>query len=70
MSVSFGDPSGAFSGFVVFFSEFDPDDGDNETPTETVCLHCLLEDGDEQLSRGLDLARLYGQADFDPDADE
>jgi len=30
----------------------------------------LIEDGDEQLARGLDLARVHGQADFDPDAVE
>jgi len=35
-----------------------------------VCLNCLIEDGDEQLARGLDLARVHGQADFDPDAVE
>ena len=35
---------------------------------EVVCLHCLLEDGDEQLGDGLDLAKRYGQVDYDPEA--
>ena len=30
-----------------------------------ICLHCLVEDGDEDLGRGLDLARKYGHVDFD-----
>jgi len=55
---------------VVILSELDPDDDDDSTPTQTVRLHCLLEDGDEQLARGLDLARVHGQVDIDPDAGE
>ena len=36
-----------------------------------VCLHCLLEQGDAQLGRGLDMARLHGRhVDYDPDEDE
>jgi hypothetical protein len=35
-----------------------------------VCLHCLLEDGDEQLGRGLDLGRRHGQVDYDVETDE
>ena len=68
MSVAFADPEGQFSGFSVIYSELDPDDDD--TASSVVCLHCLLEDGDEQLARGLDLARVHGQVDFDPDAGE
>jgi hypothetical protein len=55
---------------LVFFSEVDPDSVDGSTPTQFLCLHCLLEDGDEQLARGLDLARVHGQDDFDPEAGE
>ena len=69
-SVSFADPVGQFSGFVVIFSELDPGDDDDATPSEMVCLHCLLEDGDQQVARGLDLARVHGQVDFDPAAGE
>lgn len=57
-----------FSGFIVFFSEFDPADEHDETPTTPVCLHCLLDDGDDQLARGLDLARRHGQVDWDGEA--
>jgi hypothetical protein len=71
MSVSFADPRGAFSGFVVIFSEYEPGVDDEESmPSATVCLHCLVEDGDEQLARGLDLARVHGQVDFDREAGE
>ena len=70
MSVAFADPRGGFSGFSVIFAEVDPDDPDDATPTTVVCLHCLLEDGDAQLARGLDLARVLGQADFDPESGE
>ena len=51
--------------FVVIFSELDPDDPDDSTPSMPVCLDCLLDDADEQLGRGLDLAKRHGQVDFD-----
>ncbi len=35
-----------------------------------MCLRCLIEQGDDQLGRGLDLAREYGQVDYDPDEGE
>lgn len=56
MSVMYADPRGGFSGFSVIFADVDPDESGDETPT-VGCLHCLLEDGDAQLGRGLDLAR-------------
>jgi hypothetical protein len=55
--------------FVVIYSELDPDDPD-ATPSMPVCLDCLVEDGDVQLARGLDLARINGQVDFDVAAGE
>jgi hypothetical protein len=70
MSVAFADPRGAFSGYSVIFAELDPDDLDDATPTTVVCLHCLIEGGDGQLARGLDLARAHGQVDFDPESGE
>ena len=52
---------------MVFFAEYDPDVDDEESfPGELVCLHCLIEEGDEQLARGLDLARVHGQVVFRP----
>ncbi len=44
------------------------DDGADEG--EFVCLHCLLDDGDEQLGRGLDLAKAWGRCGWDVDAGE
>jgi len=70
MSVQFADACGQFSGFSVIYSELDPDDPDDATPTTVVCLRCLIQDGDGQLARGLDLARAHGQVDFDPGAGE
>ena len=35
-----------------------------------MCLHCLTEDGDEQLGLGLDLARQHGQVDWNPNEGE
>lgn len=71
MSVSFAEPAGAFSGYIVIFADLFPGDpGFDELPSEPVCLHCLIQDGDEQLARGLDLAREHGQVDFDPDSGE
>jgi hypothetical protein len=70
MSVSWVKPTSPYdSGYLVLFWEFDPDD-DDRTPSQVVCLHCLIEDGDEQLARGLDLAKRHGQVDFDVEADE
>jgi len=72
MSISWERPtSPQFSGFVVFFADLLPDDpGFDDLPHELVCLNCLVEDGDEQLGVGLDLARVHGQVDFDPDTGE
>lgn len=62
MSVSWGD------GFYVMFMA-DADLNDEEAG-EMQCAHCLMQDGDEQLGRGLDLARVHGQVDWDVDAGE
>jgi hypothetical protein len=72
MSISWAPPVAPVdSGYLVFFADLLPDDpGFDELPTQTVCLHCLIADGDEQLGRGLDLAREHGQVDWDPDAEE
>jgi hypothetical protein len=71
MSISWSKPIAPVdSGYIVIFSEFDPDADDDRTPTMTVCLHCLIQDGDEQLGRGLDLAKRHGQVDYDPASDE
>ena len=52
MAVSWARPAvAADSGYVVSMSDDGADEG------EFVCLHCLLDDGDEQLGRGLDLAK-------------
>ena len=67
MSVSWERPKvPGDSGYIVFFADLLPDEpGFGDLPAEPVCLHCLLEDGDEQLGRGLDMAKRFGQADFD-----
>jgi len=71
MSISWEAPlSMRSSGFIVFFAEFDPNDDFDKTPGAFACLGCLVEHGDEQLARGLDLARRHGQVDWDVDADE
>jgi len=72
MSISWSPPVGpGDSGFVVFFADLLPDDpGFDELTTRPVCLHCLLEDGDLDLGRGLDLARELGQVDWDDAAGE
>jgi hypothetical protein len=67
MSVSWADDPPFF---VVFMSEFRPGIDDDAFPGEPVCLHCLVEDGDEQLGRGLDQAKVHGRVDFDVDAGE
>jgi hypothetical protein len=48
------------SGLLVIFSN-----AGDETPVKPMCLHCLIEEGDEDLGRGLDLARKFGHVDFD-----
>ena len=72
MSISWAPPIAPNdSGFIVIMSDLLPDDeGFDDLPTVPVCLHCLLEGGDEQLGRGLDMARLHAQVDYDADADE
>lgn len=69
VSVAWEPPTGPFdSGYSVIFSDADVDVGDDELVAHAVCLHCLVQDGDEQLGRGLDLARRFGQVDFDVDS--
>jgi hypothetical protein len=47
MSISWRRPAWpGDSGYVVFFSEFDPDSDDDQTPDGLVCLDCLVNDGD------------------------
>ena len=65
MSISW-DKAGAADFFVIFFADRLPgDDGFDELSEELVCLQCLLDEGDEQIGRGLDMARRFGQADHD-----
>jgi hypothetical protein len=76
MSVSWEKPRVPWdSGFCVFFADADLEaiaetDDVNDYQGGVVCFDCLLDDGGEQLGRGLNLAREHGQADFDADADE
>jgi hypothetical protein len=71
MSVAWVRPtSPSDSGYSVIYSEFDPELDNDPTPAHVVCLDCLIEDGDEQLARGLEQARVHGQVDYDPDRDE
>jgi hypothetical protein len=72
MSIAWERPRSRYdSGYSVIFSEFDPELGDDDpTPSHVVCLHCLVEDGDEQLGRGLDLAKRHGQVDWDVELGE
>lgn len=65
MSVSY--EPGSF--YLVFNADADLEN-DSTDGAEPVCLHCLIEDGDEQLAAGLDMAKVRGQADWDPDAAE
>ena len=59
------------SGFIVFMSECDLGVPERAWPEgEPVCLHCLIDGGDAQLARGLDLARVHGQVDWDAEAGE
>jgi hypothetical protein len=72
MSISYEAPTSPYdSGFVVLFSEFDPELGEDDlTPSQVVCMGCLIEEGDAQLGAGLDFARLYGQVDWDTEQGE
>ena len=72
MSVSWEPPTIPIdSGFCVFFSGFDPgDDEETHAASGVACIECLLEDGGEQLGRGLDLAVIHGQVDWDVEAEE
>ena len=72
MSISWAPPSAPVdSGYIIFFADLFPGDpGFDDLPRQPVCLACLVEGGDEQLGRGLDLARELGHVDWDPDAGE
>jgi hypothetical protein len=49
--------AGGVDFFIIFFSDLYPGDpGFDDLPEEMVCLHCLIDEGDEQLAEGLDLA--------------
>ena len=66
MSVSFADDF-----FVVFYSDYRPGLDDKDSmPGQPICLHCLLDEGDEQLGRGLDMAKRHGHVDYDVEAGE
>ena len=63
--------TGGVDFFLIYFSDLYPGDpGFDDLPSEMVCLHCLLEDGDEQLGQGLDLAKIHGQVDWDEEVGE
>ena len=66
MAISWEPPTAPIdSGFIVsMFDDLDDDEG------EAICLACLLEGGDEQLGRGLDLAKQWGRCVWDVDAAE
>ena len=72
MSVSWAPPIIPIdTGFCVLFSEIDPDDDEQtDAASGVACIDCLLEDGGEQLRRGLDLARVHGLVDWDAEAEE
>jgi len=59
--------------YSVIFAELDPeaDEEDTSIPCEPWCLCCFAAELDEQIGRGLDLAReLNGQVDYDVEAGE
>ncbi len=59
------------SGFVVFMGECRLDVDEDDWPeSQPLCLHCLIEDGGEQLGVGLNLAKIHGQVDYDTEAGE
>lgn len=75
MSVNLQPPEGpSDSGYIIYFSDFTLDDPEFEAWSESagapVCLHCLINDGDEQLAVGLDLAKQHGHVLWDPDEGE
>ena len=72
MSISWAPPVAPNdSGYIVFMADLLPDEeGFDDLPAVAVCLHCLLEDGGEQLGRGLDLAKLHAQVDYDDETGE
>ena len=72
MSISYEPPTDPYnSGFMVIYADSDPDTlDDSHDDVELVCLHCLAQDGDVQLGRGLDLARKHGQVDWDVELEE
>jgi hypothetical protein len=70
MSISF-DKAGKVDFYIVYFADLLPGDpGFEDLPQELACLHCLLEESDEQLAAGLDMARRLGRADWDDEAAE
>jgi len=68
MSVAWERARPPLSGFTVIYADADLDD--DADIGELVCIGCLLEHGDEQLGRGLDLAREHRQVDWDEEAGE
>lgn len=65
VSVAWGPPAHpSDSGYSVLFSDYEEFEG------EWVCLGCVINDADEMLGRGLDLARRYGQVDRDDETGE
>jgi hypothetical protein len=73
MSISWTPRSepGGVDFFIIFFADLLPDDpGFDDLPSELVCLHCLIEDGDAELAEGLELAQRHGQVDWDAEAGE
>ncbi len=57
---------------MVIYSDIDPEEitDDGHDDVELVCLHCLANEGDMQLGRGLDLAKKHGQVDYPPELEE
>jgi hypothetical protein len=49
---------------------FPGDPGFDDLPHQALCLHCLLEDADEQIGEGLDMARRLVRADWDDESAE
>ena len=70
MSVSWEPPTSENDGgYCVIFSEIDPEE-EWAPRGEVICMHCALENGGEQLGRGLDLAKQHGQVDWDVELEE
>jgi hypothetical protein len=53
----------------VFYADADLDADSRETG-QPLCLHCLVDDSDEQLAAGLDMAKVHSQADWDLEGGE